>query len=577
MRPWLAGVILVVAYPVIASSADSWQMPVGLAWSGPDRIGVVSRDGQSFFLVQPSTKAVIRRTGLPVPAHSIVWEGKTGLWLVGTWTGQVLELDAEGQVMRRIEAGRGPTQVLAWSGDRLIAAPRWDRRVVVLDRKSGRVVRNIDLPFPPGSLLDRTDGKIIVADAFGGGLATLDPEREGSVRAGTLDGVRLQGLALSPFGPEVLIGHMDQYNTVPVTATNLDWGLVFTSRLSSVSLKDLDGSAGLFQKLPRRRLILDGSGNGAADPSAIAQIKGGTVVLIATSGAGTVLFDERNPRIKDDAGRVGLGESQTVEAVDVGRRPLALAVDPSETVAAIANASDGTISLLDLASRKATATIPLSPGARPNVHQRGEAAFHDARLALDRWISCASCHIDGHTNGLSFDTLGDGDYGAAKNTPSLLGSADTAPYAWTGRFASLEHQVSQSFDTSLRGPAVLDDVRADVTAYIRSLAAPPPRMNKSDPLVVQGESLFQKQGCMECHAPPRFTTSGRRDGGIGDGGRPGSLYNPPSLRGIGWSAPYFHDGRAASLDEVIRIHPPNRNDSLSAPQRRALATYLESL
>ena len=92
-------------------------------------------------------------------------------------------------------------------------------------------------------------------------------------------------------------------------------------------------------------------------------------------------------------------------------------------------------------------------------------------------MSCASCHPSGHTHGLNVDTLGDGDYGASKNTPSLLGVGPSAPFAWTGRFPELADQIHQSLGTSLRGRSSDDlGLVADLAAaYLQSLPPPPPR------------------------------------------------------------------------------------------------------
>ena len=48
---------------------------------------------------------------------------------------------------------------------------------------------------------------------------------------------------------------------------------------------------------------------------------------------------------------------------------------------------------------------------------RGERLFFDGRLSHDGWLSCQSCHTDGHTNNALADTLGDGSFGAAKRLP----------------------------------------------------------------------------------------------------------------------------------------------------------------
>src|SRR5262249_23462661 len=150
----------------------------------------------------------------------------------------------------------------------------------------------------------------------------------------------------------------------------------------------------------------------------------------------------------------------------------ALAAAPDGKTVYVVDGFDDTISVVDVEGGRRTVTI--APGPRPEetLAERGERLFHDARLSHDGWMSCQSCHTDGHTSGLSSDTLGDGSYGAAKRIPSLLGVAATGPWTWTGSIARLEDQVRRSIETTMQGPKVAageENVQA-MTAYLRTLA-----------------------------------------------------------------------------------------------------------
>ena len=107
---------------------------------------------------------------------------------------------------------------------------------------------------------------------------------------------------------------------------------------------------------------------------------------------------------------------------------------------------------------------------------RGERLFYSPKLSHDGWMSCQSCHTDGHTNNLTSDTLSDGSYGAAKRVPSLLGVGATAPWTWTGSVARLEDQVRKSIMSTMQGTKPTDDQVADLTAYLKSLTPPSPEV-----------------------------------------------------------------------------------------------------
>jgi cytochrome c peroxidase len=74
--------------------------------------------------------------------------------------------------------------------------------------------------------------------------------------------------------------------------------------------------------------------------------------------------------------------------------------------------------------------------SEPSLARRGEILSHDAERSFNQWYSCNTCHSDGHTNGLDFDTLNDGrqDLSPAhkrsrKKVPTLRRIALTGP--WT--------------------------------------------------------------------------------------------------------------------------------------------------
>lgn len=581
-RVWLGIILAILNTPSPGAEpvAHGPQVPVALAWGPGDRLFVALRDARAVATVDTRSWTVADRFELGFrPAHLTLADNGSTI-LVGGTDGEFAAATPKGRVLFSATVGRGPARVVALKNDRAAVACLWDDSVLIVDCRHGRTLARHSLPFSPRAMTRRPDGRIIVADAFGGGLADFDPTVIGSERARTLDAVNMQGLAISGDGKELLIVHVSQYDSVPITQANIDWGLVLSSRLSAVRLDDFDAEPSSGSKLPRRRLTLDGSRHGAADPSAVAVTPDGSKVLIALAGAHQLLLDDRKlgaPLLGPDE-LLPLGHNQRLDVLEVGRSPVALALDPQGTLAVTADAMSDTLSVVAIADFSVVTTIRLAAGRTvKTAAQRGEALFHDARRAMDRWMSCATCHTAGHTNGLNFDTLGDGSYGAAKNTPSLLGVGPTAPFAWTGNFPKLTEQVHQSLLSSMHGPSADEGMVADLAAYLESLRPPPPRRDPHDPAAGRGSAVFHAQRCDTCHRPPLFTLDGVRDVGLDDGPGGHRRFNPPSLRGVSRTAPYLHDGRSKTLDAVLQIHHPGRSEPLSARDRDDLIAYLESL
>src|SRR5207237_8771125 len=124
---------------------------------------------------------------------------------------------ARGKVLRDLAIGRGAPRVLALPEGRAAVAACWDRVLRVIDWRSGSVLAEHPLGFAPGALVRRPDGRVVVADAFGGRFVDLEPGAIGRERSFLLDGVNLHALAISGDGKELLIAHMFQEDDVPMT------------------------------------------------------------------------------------------------------------------------------------------------------------------------------------------------------------------------------------------------------------------------------------------------------------------------------------------------------------------------
>jgi len=256
--------------------------------------------------------------------------------------------------------------------------------------------------------------------------------------------------------------------------------------------------------------------------------------------------------------------------VEVGKRPVqALAVNDwanSGLPTVVVNTYSDSLSIVDLDEGRLLHEISLGPQRTLKPAERGEALFHDSRLSHDGWLSCQSCHTDGHTNGLLADTFGDGDWGAPKRVLPLGGVAFTDRWAWGGQMQELTDQVRKSLLTTMLSDSVDDANVNDLVAYLQTLLPPPalapePANPAERSQVARGRTIFLDQGCQHCHVPPlTYTSSDSYDVGLEDeNGR--KKFNPPSLRGVGHGKSFLHDNRAKSLESVFRDHAhPSRAD-----------------
>ena len=121
---------------------------------------------------------------------------------------------------------------------------------------------------------------------------------------------------------------------------------------------------------------------------------------------------------------------------------------------------------------------------------------------------------------------------------------------------------------------------AALIAYLESLTPPPSvdrlRGTLNEEMVARGAAIFESQQCSTCHAPPFYTTPHVYDVGLDD--KVGNHeFNPPSLRGVSQRSPYFHDNRAAKLEDVLGPLQHQLDAPLSDTDLKDLIAFLRSL
>ena len=443
---------------------------------------------------------------------------------------------------------------------RIFVTARWPRCVVAIafddDFEQEAHRETIELPFAPHELLlVNRDATLLVADAFGGRMAVVDAARFRTLAMHGIHGHNIRGLAASADGKQLYVAHQRIPDRALADYEELHWGRMVTN---AVRVLDVDE---LLRAETGGRLEgwIDeqgGIGGATGDPGGVVTGPGG-VTAMAFSGVGEIV----------------VRTSRYVKRIDVGAHPGAMALLHDRLY--VANRFDDSVSVVDLTRGAPLETIPLGPAPELTAAERGEKLFFDARVSHEGWMSCHSCHTDGHSAGLLVDTLGDGDYGAPKRIPSLLGTRGTGPWGWTGSASTLAEQVHSSITTTMHGDPLSGARVADLVAYLESLDAPPASMGKPD-TVLRGGALFESEGCTDCHEPPLFTSDDLFDVGLTDE-HDRRRFNPPSLRGVGQRSRLFHDGRADGLEDVLRKYRHQLDGPLPEDELEALSAYLRSL
>jgi len=501
------------------------------------------------------------------------------------WSGSLTLLalrDKSLEKIRDVPVGAFPRGlVFSSDGRSIFVALAGQDEVVKVEWTTGKVVQRFAAPREPRSVTLSADGKWLAAAS-----SKSAQVRCWSLLTGKLhweraigDAFNLRGLAFTPEDDAVICAHVVRRD-FPVTKENVEEGWVIDSRLTRLPLK-ADAVPGTWQ------IALDVKGRAVGDPHGLAFASSGRWLAVTGSGTQELLLLKADaiPWTGGDPGdflHPRLHKDDTFRRIPLGGRPMAMAFQGKKEIAVIANYLLDAVQVVEVPMGRIVGTIPLGSPKAPGSARQGEALFYDARRSHNQWFSCHTCHVDGHTCGLNFDTLNDDSYGTPKLTPSLFNVTKTGPWTWHGRQKDLGAGVAKSFTTTMFGPKPTPEATAAMLAFLDTLTPPPhPQPAALRPAARRGEELFkEKAGCIRCHREPYYTSPGQYDVKLDAEGSPYKLWNPPSLLGLYDRAPYLHDGRAKTLDDVLRKHHTPEmlgGERLTEEERSDLKAFLLSL
>jgi len=423
-------------------------------------------------------------------------------------------------------------------------------------------------------------------------ITEINPMTARTVHREALDSAHLsEGISAVPARSWMLTPLVKVRNLVPITQVANGW-------VMSSGLAVTDTKTGDVIQMP-----LDEANNYFADPSGIAVDPSGQRAFVASGGGDVVTVVDLDRLAAwlekaDSAARqeaiydMSLSPEYVTARIPTERNPKQLALSPDGGTLFVAERLQDSILAVDTKSLAVQGRIVLGDGGLNDPIRRGERVFTRAAYTFQHQFSCRSCHPDGHVDGLSydFDTTGIGDN--LLDNRSLMGVAGTEPFKWNGRNPSLEVQCGPRFAKVLmRTDPIPQKELVDLTTFIKSL--PPQRVmarsadGKLTPSQARGKAIFfatstptgkeipHERRCATCHRPPLY--SARLSFDVGTGG----TFDTPHLLGVADTAPYLHDGRALSLEEIWTTY--NTNDLhgvtsyMNKIQLNDLVDYLKTL
>ncbi len=527
--------------------------------------------------------------------------------------GQVCILDpASGKVLRTLTTGHTSlSPVLSRDGKTLFVCNRFNDAVSVFDLRQNREAARIPVAREPVSAALTRDGRfLLVANHLPRGrsdvpyvaatVSVIDTTLRKVVKELRLPNgsINLRQICVSPDGKHACLAETVGRFQVPVTHLSRGW--VNTSALTLIDLVSLE---------ILNTVLLDDPDRGAANPWAVAWSADGRWLCVTHAGTHELSVIDFPGLLKK---LVALPASSptpatnsyasSLSAADVpndlsflyglrrrvplsGQGPRAMVV--AGTRAFAAGYFSDNLDVVDLSAPNPVAKpLALNPGHEPTILRRGEMYFNDATICFQGWQSCASCHDeDARVDGLNWDLLNDG-IGNPKDTRSLVLAYQTPPVMSLGVRATADIAVRSGIQNSL-ATALPEEVAAAMDEWLKSLQpSPSPRLvnGQLSEAARRGEALFKSPdtGCVNCHEPPLFTDLRSYNVGTQNAfDRDDREFDTPMLRELWRTAPYLHDGSAATIRDVLSACNPKdehgKTSRLSARDIDDLAEYLLSL
>ena len=473
--------------------------------------------------------------------------------------------------------------VLSVEKDKVYVCNRYTGTVSEVDAKKGKVLREVKVLREPCAACVSPDGKYLFVNNFlPAQRADVDYvaadvsviELKGFTKVKDIKLANgsnaLRGINISPDGKYVYVSHNLGRFQVPTSQLQQGW-----MNTSAVSIIDADKLEYIGP------VLLDDADRGAAGAWGIAV--NNEHIVVAQSGTHDIsVIDiaamtaklENYPNRENLAYDLYFMRDIRKRIPVTGNGPRVL--DIHDGKAFVSTFFSDTLNIVNLVDGSIK-IVAYNPDRKESKIDIGERVFNDAHYCYQNWQSCNGCHPnEARMDAMNWDLMND-DIGNPKNCKSLLLSHVTPPNMISGIRKDAETAVRAGF-THIQFSFIPEELAVCVDEYLKSLnPLPSPYLVKGEfsAKAKAGKIIFEEHGCIGCHNGGFYTDMKMHR--IGDDIEFKDGWDTPTLREVWRTAPYLFDGRAATMEDVFKVHKHGLNEELSDKELEELVEYVNTL
>lgn len=569
---------------------DLYRSPIQMAMAHDGRLlFVVCENTNEVLVVDTKTRGVLEAVSVGRHPFGIaVSPDERFLYVSNRWDDNVSMIDVKTmEVLRTFPAGDDPHGLVTdASGKHLYVTNLATDDISIIETEGFTEIKRLTTGKSPFDITLSPDGDYIYVSSQ---LSNPVPFRSPTLleltvihaRRQLVEGRRElystvvgQAVAVSPDNQFVIVALELPKNLIPETQIYQGWMVTHGFAIAETG--------------PQGRiayLLLDEPNQYYADPFGIALSPDGHSMYITSSGADIVSvidMDNVYGLLKVQDSTIGISD----ERVALYARHLALSAEyvmariptqcnPKDVVFSpdgrwvyVANRLSDSITLIDAQRHEAVGIIDLDGPKVETVLRTGEKLFNYASISFQKQLSCNTCHPENHLDGLIYDIAIDGGMGRnLVDNRTMRGIAETLPFKWSGKNPTLFRQEGpRAAQLFFRSHGFEEDDNEAIVRFIESLPFPDNRYLDSEgglnEFQKRGKELFERAStndgcyipisnrCITCHPPPYYTDRMKHDVGSQAYFDTHGEFDTPQLNNIFENAPFMHDGRCYSLEEI---------------------------